>query len=182
MEETLSVKQAAKRIGKAPNTLRTWSGTDYFGEYLSPYANPEPGIQRRYTERDIQILRTATILQKRGLQIVDIVPRLAAGEILEELPTAGGVLPPAEPVGQSEEQEPSRAAALVPVSRDIGIQIELFLKPYDSQIQRLTAEIERDRQELEQERERRIAAEIELARLSGMMESRSKPWYKRLFG
>ena len=171
--ESFSVKQASTLIGKAPNTLRTWTGPDYFGPHLSPLANPEPGEERRYTEQDIQILRTAVILQKRGFSIADIIPRIAAGEILEELPRE-------EPL-----ELPRRAKE--PTGRELASpsliqQMELFLRPYESQIERLSAELEKERGELERERESRIAAERELARLAAQMEERSKPWYKRLFG
>ncbi len=171
--ETFSVTQAAKLIGKAPNTLRTWTRPDYFGPYLSPFANPEPGEERRYTEDDIRVLRTAVVLQKRGLQIADIIPRLAGGEILEEIPGESSFEPP-EKVTESPGRE------LVPPS--LTQQMELFLRPYESQIERLSAELERERGELERERESRITAERELARLSATLEERSKPWYRRLFG
>ena len=171
--ETFSVTQAAKLIGKAPNTLRTWTRAEFFGPYLSPLANPEPGEERRYTEGDIRILRTAVILQKRGAQIADIIPRIAGGEILEELPGEEPFEPP-----ERERESPGRE--LVPPS--LTQQMELFLKPYESQIDRLSAELERERGELERERESRITAERELARLSATLEERSKPWYRRLFG
>jgi len=171
--ETFSVTQASKLVGKAPNTLRTWTRADYFGPYLSSHANPEPGGERRYTEEDIRILRTVVILQKRGLQIADIVPRIAGGELLEELPGEETFEPP-----QRERETPGRE--LVPPS--LIQQMELFLRPYESQITRLSADLERGREELERERESRITAERELARLAAKLEERSKPWYKRLFG
>ena len=171
--ETFSVKQTSQLVGKAPNTLRTWSRADHFGPYLSPYANPEPGEERRFTEGDIRILRTAVILQKRGILIADIIPRIAAGEILEELPGE-------EPAKPPEERKPPTGRELVPPS--LIQQMELFLKPYESQLERLSAELERERGEHERERESRIAAELELARLKTQIEERAKPWYKRLFG
>jgi DNA-binding transcriptional MerR regulator len=171
--ETFSVTQAGKMIGKAPNTLRTWSRPDYFGPYLSEYANPGPGAERRYTEDDLRILRTAVILQRRGLQISDIIPRIASGEILEELPGE-------ETIGAQEGREESPGRALAPLS--LSSQLELFLRPYETQISRLTADLDREREELERERAARIEAEKELSRLSAKLEERDKPWYKRLFG
>lgn len=171
--ETFSVTQAAKLIGKAPNTLRTWTRPDYFGPYLSPFANPEPGEERRYTEDDIRVLRTAVVLQKRGSQIAEIIPRIAAGEILEELP--GGE--PFEPVEREFRPPGNELAPVSPMQ-----QFELFLRPYENQIERLSAELERERGDLERERESRITAERELARLSATLEERSKPWFRRLFG
>lgn len=171
--ETFSVKQTSKLVGKAPNTLRTWSSPDFFGPFLSEHANPEPGGERRFTEEDIRVLRTAVILQKRGLQISEIIPRLGAGEILEEVPGEGPAKPPEE-----ERKAPGRD--LIPPS--LIQQIELFLQPYETQVSRLSAELERERTELERERENRIAAELELARLKTQLEERGKPWFKRLFG
>lgn len=171
--ETFSVKQTSKLVGKAPNTLRTWSSPEYFGPYLSAHANPEPGGERRFTEEDIRVLRTAVILQKRGLQISEIIPRIGAGEILEEVPGESSFEPP-------EERGESPGRELVPPS--LLQQMEMFLKPYETQVSRLTAELERERTELERERESRITAELELARLKTQMEERGKPWFKRLFG
>lgn len=174
--ESFSVKQASTLIGKAPNTLRTWTGPDYFGPYLSPLANPERGEERRYTEQDIRILRTAVILQKRGFSIADIIPRIAAGEILEELPGE-------ETFAPREGRGETGGSALAKIDRpDIASQLELFVRPYESQISRLSAELEKEREELERERNARIAAELELSRLAARMEERSKPWFKRLFG
>lgn len=182
--ETFSVTQAANLIGKAPNTLRTWTRTNYFGPYLSPFANPEPGEERRYTEDDIRILRTAVVLQKQGLQIADIIPRIAGGELLEELSRAepfepSGREPKSPSLTQQMDQNPP-GRELVPPS--LTQQMELFLRPFENQIERLSVELERERGELERERESRITAERELARLSATLEERSKPWFKRLFG
>ena len=177
--ESFSVKQASTLIGKAPNTLRTWTGADYFGPYLSPLANPGPGVERRYTEGDIRILRTAVILQKRGLSIADIIPRIAAGEILEEV-SGEERFEPREP---REGRGGTPGSELAKIDRaDLSTQLELFVRPYETQISRLAAELDHEREELERERAARIAAELELARLSARMEERSKPWFKRLFG
>lgn len=173
--ETYPVTQAGRLIGKAPNTVRTWSGEDLFGPYLSPYANPEPGAERRYTEWDIRILRTASILQKRGMKIREIIPRIASGEIIEELD-----IPEEEPLETAE--SPREGSTKLPAPLSLSGQIELFIRPYESQISRLSEELEREREELDKEREARRAAELELSRLSAKLEERSLPWYKRLFG
>lgn len=167
--ETYPVKKTSELIGKRPNTLRTWSGEEYFGPYLSPYANPEPGTERRYTERDIRVLRTAVILQNRGLAIKDIIPRIASGEIIEELPEEF----PEEPVPEKGETSGPGKSLLNP-RESVGNQIELFIRPFESQIERLS-------RELESEREAHLSAEKELARLRAILEERDKPWYKRLF-
>lgn len=172
--ETFSVTQAGKLIGKAPNTLRTWSSSDYFGPYLSAYANPEPGDERRYTEDDLRILRTAVILQRKGVKISEIIPRIASGEILEELP--------GEETIETQEERGGERSGRELAKLSLTSQFELFLRPYESQISRLSADLDRERAELEKEREARIAAEKELSRLSAKLEERDKPWYKRLFG
>jgi chromosome segregation ATPase len=61
-------------------------------------------------------------------------------------------------------------------------RIELFLRPYESQIDRLSRDLEKAEDSLEQERSARREAEIELSRISAKLEERSRPWYKRLFG
>ena len=172
--ETYPVTKAGKLIGKAPNTVRTWSGEEVFGPYLSPYANPEPGGERRYTERDIRILKTAAILQKRGMKIKDIIPRIASGEIIEELD-------PLEELAETAES-PREPSTILPAPLSLSNQIELFVRPYESQISRLSADLERERENLEKEREARIAAELELSRVTAKLEERSRPWHKRLFG
>lgn len=168
--ETYPVKKAGELIGKAPNTVRTWSGEELFGPYLSPYANPERGGERRYTEQDIRILKTASILQKRGMKIKDIIPRIASGDIIEEIEE------PFEP------ESPRERSTSLPAPLSLSNQIELFIRPYESQISRLSADLEREREELDKEREARITAEKELSRLSALLEERSRPWYKKLFG
>ena len=179
--ETFSVTQAAKLIGKAPNTLRTWTRADFFGPYLAPLANTESGEERRYTEGDIRILRTAVILQKRGAQIADIIPRIAGGEILEELPGEEPFEPP-----ERERESPGRE--LVPPSLTQLMELFLFLmmrrpeRPSVDPERALGGSAGAGRGELERERESRITAERELARLSATLEERSKPWYRRLFG
>ena len=179
--ETFSVTQAGKMIGKAPNTLRTWSRSDYFGPYLSEYANPEPGAERRYTEDDLRILRTAVILQRKGVKISEIIPRIASGEILEELPGEETIGAQEEKKGESSERGGENSGREL-AKLSLTSQFELFLRPYESQISRLSADLDRERAELEKEREARIAAEKELSRLSAKLEERDKPWYKRLFG
>ena len=189
--ETYPVKQTADLIGKAPNTLRTWGGSDYFGPYLSSYANPEPGKDRRYTEEDIRILRTAVILQSRGLKIREIIPRIASGEILE-LPEEPDLPKPEEPKKRDKRRAPraeDRSLALPELMEGFKI----LLRPYEAQIDRLSEEIGREREsraeaekelsdKLDQERERRAEAEIELSRISAKLEERDRSWFRRLFG
>ncbi len=205
-QETYPVTKAGRLIGKAPNTVRTWSGEELFGPYLSPHANPEPGLERRYTERDIRILRTASILQKRGMKLKEILPRIASGEIIEELD-----IPEEEPPKAAE--SPEKRNPNLPARLELSDQIELFLRPYENQLSRLSADLEREgeeldrerearraaelelsrlsakleqldreRDQLETEREARRAAELELSRLSAKLEEKSLPWYRRLFG
>lgn len=174
-QETYPVTKAGRLIGKAPNTVRTWSGEELFGPYLSPHANPEPGLERRYTERDIRILRTASILQKRGMKLKEILPRIASGEIIEELD-----IPEEEPPKAAE--SPEKRNPNLPARLELSDQIELFLRPYENQLSRLSADLEREGEELDREREARRAAELELSRLSAKLEEKSLPWYRRLFG
>lgn len=185
--ETYSVKQTGDLIGKAPNTVRTWTGPDLFGPYLSEHANPPEGEERRFTEGDIRRLRTAVILQSQGLKLSEIVPRIAGGELLElpegePLPGLGNKSGP-----RVEEAEIPQDRALVPPA--LSEMMLLMLRPYESQIDRLSREIDKEREtrreaerEIDKERQARIEAEKENSRLSAKLEERDRPWYKRLFG
>lgn len=179
LPQTFPVKQTAKAIGKRPNTLRTWSGEDLFGPYLSEYANPPKGQERRFTEEDIAILKTAVFFQSQGLELKEIVQRIAQGEIVLELPFSEEPGSPGEPSSESQAQIPA-SRALAPT--ELLDRIALFLKPYEDQIGRLSEELEESKDKLEEERERRIKAELELERLKAQAEERSRSFWDRLLG
>lgn len=193
LPQTFPVKQTAKAIGKRPNTLRTWSGEDLFGPYLSEYANPPKGQERRFTEEDIAILKTAVFFQSQGLELKEIVQRIAQGEIVLELPFSEEPGSPGEPSSESQAQIPA-SRALAPT--ELLDRIALFLKPYEDQIKRLSQDLDRERGELKEERERlkeerekleeekarRTALELELERLKAQAEERSRSFWDRLLG
>jgi len=58
-----------------PVTLRRWC--EYHAAHLSPVANPLPGKARRFTGRDVEVLKHVRSLRARGLTVNDINEQLA---------------------------------------------------------------------------------------------------------
>ena len=72
---TLPLTSTAELIGVKPGTLRRWS--DYHSNSLSPGANPLAGQARRFTYRDVEILKYVAELRLQGLTVGGINARLA---------------------------------------------------------------------------------------------------------
>lgn len=79
----LSVGQAARALGVSETSIRNW-GKD-FQEFLSPSANPAPGHPRQYTEDDLLVLSTVSVLRGQMVSPEDIRQALADGQRLEPL-------------------------------------------------------------------------------------------------
>lgn len=54
MANTFTVGQVADRLGVTYPTVRNWSAR--YASHLSPDANPPTGTERRFTERDVNVL------------------------------------------------------------------------------------------------------------------------------
>jgi DNA-binding transcriptional MerR regulator len=54
-EHYFSPVEVEQLAGIAAHNVRRW--TRYHKEHLSPSANPEPGQPRRFTRRDVEVLR-----------------------------------------------------------------------------------------------------------------------------
>ena len=81
MEQSVfKIGEVSARLGlvdKNSNTLRGW--TEEFKEFLSTSANPAPGLPRRYTAHDIQVLSTVRDYRANHLSYEEIRDQLRAG-------------------------------------------------------------------------------------------------------
>lgn len=73
-EQTLTVSEAAQRIGTEVYTLRRWCA--WHSGHLSASANPGGSKPRRLTLRDVEVLRHVRTLRERGLQTGEINQQL----------------------------------------------------------------------------------------------------------
>jgi DNA-binding transcriptional MerR regulator len=81
-ENTYSVSQVARIIGKSPNTIRSWSDDKYYGKQLSIH-DRSADDERRYTDADVALLQTVKVLRDQHEPHKRIIPRIAADERLE---------------------------------------------------------------------------------------------------
>jgi len=72
---TFTLAHSAEMVGIKAATLRRWA--DYHSEYLSTTANPLAGQPRRFTNRDIEILKYVVDLRSQGLTVGDINSQLS---------------------------------------------------------------------------------------------------------
>ena len=75
----------AELLGIKPLTLRRWC--EYHAEHLSPGTNPPSGQARRFTDKDIEILKHVKHLRSQGFNTATINAQLA-GLTFAEVVTA----------------------------------------------------------------------------------------------
>src|SRR5215212_2991759 len=68
--KTLTPTNIATELGIQSITLRRWCSA--FSEYLSPLANPGSGQARRFTGKDLEVLRYVRSLRDQDRSLVDI--------------------------------------------------------------------------------------------------------------
>lgn len=66
-EQTFTPNEVAELTGIAAHNVRRWS--EYHTAHLSASANPATGMARRFTGRDIEVLRHIDSLCKQGLTV-----------------------------------------------------------------------------------------------------------------
>lgn len=74
MAEQITPNEMAEQLDITPHTLRRWCA--YHGAYLSPGANPPTGQARRFTGRDLEVLKQAKLLREGGLTVAAINKQL----------------------------------------------------------------------------------------------------------
>jgi len=173
-----SVSQVAKALSVSPSSVRLWSSK--FSEHLSASATPASGGVREYTEEDIAVLQTITVMRRGDESYKKINIALEKGERREFVPEP-------EP-----EREPE-AAHNAPGEAESDIALKSFtetlnalqvqntansehIKELQGQLieatgkaavsEHLSAELERAREEAE-----RLREELAIARL---------PWWRKL--
>lgn len=152
MTDTYSVSQTARIIGISPNTVRSWTG--HFDEFLSASARPESGHERRYTDDDAELFQTVKILRDQGHPMKQIRPIIESGERYEPILESTMAL---ETGTQASKSKRDATTAQV-----LGL-LKHFTARYESRIDDLELQ-------LKAERDARISAEKEVARLEGMVD------------
>jgi DICT domain-containing protein len=72
----LTTNQLAERTGLRPGTLRMWES-----RYGFPLPTRSSGGHRRYTERDIELVRHVLALRERGMSLAASIDRARAGAV-----------------------------------------------------------------------------------------------------
>ena len=75
-EQTFTPNEVAALTGIAAHSIRRWS--EYHSDHLSASANPGTSIARRFTGRDIEVLRHVDTLRRQGLTVPVINEQLKA--------------------------------------------------------------------------------------------------------
>lgn len=152
-----SVLQAARASGVSSSTIRNWSSE--FSEFLSPGANPAPGATREFSDDDLKVFSTVRVMRGQLVETVAIVEALREGQRFEPVaPPAAEGAPPADRAN----------ADAVMVYRDLVTQLE-------SRADKLTDRLLEAERRIADERERRAAAERELAILRELYEASTAP-------
>ena len=163
-----TVTKIAKGLGLSDTAIRKW-GKDY-KEFLSPGANPEEGEKREYTEDDLAVFNTISVLRSQGKEHKAIEQALKDGTRLEplELPTEGDS-PPA--------------------SKGTALQIEVFsetIATYEARVNRYETKIDDLQERLLDSETARARAEAQLEILQQVTDNKisteEKPnFWQRLF-
>jgi len=139
-----TIPKTAKALGLSPTTIRIW--TEKFAAYLSPGANPNKGKRRKFTEDDLVIFNTISVLRDRGDNFDEINQALKDGTRIEQTdkPTEGDS-PPA--------------------SKGTALQTEAFtqtIASFEARLNRYETKIDDLQGKLLEATERATAAETEL--------------------
>lgn len=73
-EQTFTPHEAAALVGVAVHNIRRWA--DYHAAYLSPTANPPTGQVKRFTVRDLEVLKHVKDLRALGQTVAVINEQL----------------------------------------------------------------------------------------------------------
>lgn len=135
-DRTLPLATTAEMIGIKAGTLRRWCA--YHSAHLSATANPPTGQPRRFTNRDVEILRYVQDLRSQGVTVDSINSQL-------------GLLtfPEIDTTGQNEEQLEADSTELAAVGPQEGLHdvaaIMLLLSNHQAQIEALQQARDNDR-------------------------------------
>lgn len=142
-----TVKQVSDHIGVSEATIRLHWGKE-FAAYLSDTANPPKGETRHYTEEDIAVLLTVSLLRNQQKSYEEIHPALAEGVRLER-PEGEEKPPPGAP--ETPENQPETAL--------ITQSFAEALRTYETRLNKLEDKLEETRERLLESEKRAAAAE-----------------------
>jgi len=123
-KSTIPLAITTDRIGVKAVTLRRWC--DYHSAHLSPGANPPTGQARRFSNRDIEVLKTVRDLRQEGFSVARINEKLAGITFAvidteERAPDSIELAPPAVPDGLQQAPAPIVAHDyIITVERRLG--------------------------------------------------------------
>jgi len=130
----MKVGEIAKRLQVSTPTVRNWAAE--FDQWLSPSANPGPGVTRDLTAQDLDTLAAVHFYRSQGLASEEIQGKLASGDIeFEKIPT-----PEPEPL-------PGQDQALVAV--DMVYRILDDLRTENAELRDRIGDLERQNAKLE---------------------------------
>jgi DNA-binding transcriptional MerR regulator len=147
-----SVTEFARAYKTTPNTIRTW--TAEFADHLNPAANPPKGQARTYTDQDAQVIALVGEMRQQYAGYEAIHAALRGGR--------RGTWPPKGEGSPSVEDEPSTALVM---------RLTALVAHYEGELSAVKQERDRLITERDREREARLAAEKEAARLAGRLEA-----------
>lgn len=148
-QETLTVTQVAKRIGKSAPTVRRYSA-DY-ADHLDDGANPPEGETRQYTAADLQVLATVAALMDQRQTADQVRAALDRGD---RVAVPGG---PQDPQTATEGPQTVRGD-LVPMSL-----VESMRDAFQGTVDALESERDYLRRQLDDAHEARHEAEARAA-------------------
>ncbi len=116
----------AELLDIKPLTLRRWC--EYHAEHLSPGTNPPSGQARRFTDKDIEILKHIKHLRSQGFNTATINAQLAGltfAEVITDERSEGDSVPDSEAIASVASQEGLQSTqALIMVVQDLQRQID----------------------------------------------------------
>jgi hypothetical protein len=148
-----TVKQMSEVAHISDSSVRKW-GASYLRPYLSDGANPATG-DRSYIDRDAAVFHTAGQLRARKVAWDQVVEAIAAGDLM----------PPEQTTGASDSQQTATE------SQEKGL---ILADDWKRMTQPFKDHIDTLKDQIKDEREARVEAEIELAQL------KSRGWLDRL--
>lgn len=121
-----TVTQAARSANVSTTSIRNWS--KLYADYLSPSANPPPGIQREFTPADLSVFSTVAVLRSQLVEPDQIRAALDEGQRLEPISPPPHEQPAADQ-DQADQAAEARAAVnaaenAIAIYRDLVTTVE----------------------------------------------------------
>jgi DNA-binding transcriptional MerR regulator len=120
--QSFAPHEAAILTGVSVHSIRRWC--EYHAAYLSPRANPESGVQRRLTPRDVEVMKHVKSLRDDGLS-VNLINEQLAGLTFAEIDSDPSTDSRAIALPTAQEAPQSTPGALVTVDTIVDIQRQI---------------------------------------------------------